>query len=112
MQSFLINIMLPISQTTLSYISFVFIKIKFIHYHSRMMFAMKSMSIYNILVNYDKIIIQRSLGFKHMFKKFLFKGYLRKALNYLERIRLFNPTHTVHMTDLMIINVEIQYLEK
>ena len=37
-----------------------------IHCHSRVMFAMKSMNICNDQVNYDKIIIQWSLVFKHM----------------------------------------------
>ena len=42
---------------TLSCILFMFIEMKFIHYHSCVMFAMKSMSICNDLVNYDEIII-------------------------------------------------------
>ena len=41
------DIMWPISQITIPYISFVFIKIKFIGCHSCVMFAMKSMSICN-----------------------------------------------------------------
>ena len=48
----------PISQVTFACILFIFIEIKFIHFHSCMMFAMKSMSIYPEIVNYDKIIIQ------------------------------------------------------
>ena len=43
---------------TLLYISFMFIEMKFIHCHSCVMFAMKSMSICNHIVNYDEIIIQ------------------------------------------------------
>ena len=43
---------------TLSCISFIFIKMKFIHCHSCVIFSMKSMSIYNDYVNYDEIIIQ------------------------------------------------------
>ena len=43
---------------TLPCISFIFIKMKFIHCHSCVMFALKSMNIYNDYVNYDKIIIQ------------------------------------------------------
>ena len=42
---------------TLSYISFMFIEMKFIHWHSCVIFAMKSMSICNDKVNYDEIII-------------------------------------------------------
>ena len=41
----------------LSCILFMFIEMKFIYCHSCVMFAMKSMSIYNDLVNYDEIII-------------------------------------------------------
>ena len=43
---------------TLPCISFMFIEIKFIHYHSCVIFVMKSISIYNDQVNYDEIIIQ------------------------------------------------------
>ena len=39
-------------------ISFMFIEMKFIHYHSCVMFSMKSMSICNDSMNYDEIIIQ------------------------------------------------------
>ena len=53
----MIDIKWPISQVTLACISFIFIEIKFIHFHSCMMFVMKSMSIYPNIVNYDKIII-------------------------------------------------------
>ena len=42
----------------LPWISFMFIEIKFVHYHSCVNFLMKSMSICNDLVNFDKIIIQ------------------------------------------------------
>ena len=42
---------------TLSCILFMFIEMKFIHYHSCVMFAMKSMSMCNDYVNYDEIII-------------------------------------------------------
>ena len=42
---------------TLSCILFMFIEIKFIHCHSCVMFAMKSMSMCNDYVNYDEIII-------------------------------------------------------
>ena len=42
---------------TLPCISFMFIEMKFIHFHSCVMFVMKSMSIYNNYVNYDEIII-------------------------------------------------------
>ena len=38
-------------------ILFMFIEMKFIHCHYCVVFAMKSMSIYNDLVNYDEIII-------------------------------------------------------
>ena len=38
-------------------ISFMFNEMKFIHCHSCVMFIIKSMSICNDLVNYDKIII-------------------------------------------------------
>ena len=53
----------PIS---LSCISFRFIEMKFIYYHSCVIFTMKSMSICNDSVNYNYIIIQWSLVFKHM----------------------------------------------
>ena len=39
-------------------ILFKFIEIKFIYYHSCVMFAMKSMSISNDKLNYNEIIIQ------------------------------------------------------
>ena len=42
---------------TLSCILFMFIEMKFIHSHSCVMFAMKSMSMCNDYVNYDEIII-------------------------------------------------------
>ena len=42
----------------LSYISFMFIGMKLIHSHSCMMFAMKSMSIYNKSNNDNEIIVQ------------------------------------------------------
>ena len=41
----------------LSCLWFMFIKMKFIHYHSYMMFTMKSMSIFHDLMNYDEIIL-------------------------------------------------------
>ena len=43
---------------TLSCILFKFIEKEFIHCHSCVMFAMKSMSICNDKVNFDEIIIQ------------------------------------------------------
>ena len=42
---------------TLLCISFMFIKIKFIHCHSCVIFSMKSMSICNDYMHYDEIII-------------------------------------------------------
>ena len=42
---------------TLSCILFMFIEMIFIHCHSCVMFAMKSMSMRNDSVNYDEIII-------------------------------------------------------
>ena len=42
---------------TLLCIFFMFIEMKFIHYHSCVMFAMKSMSMCNDKVSYDEIII-------------------------------------------------------
>ena len=51
------DIMWPTSQSHLHYILFMVIVIKFIRYHSCMMFVIKSMGIYNVLVNYDEIII-------------------------------------------------------
>ena len=45
-------------------------------------------------------------------------GYLRRTLNYLERITLSNPTHMMSMVDPIAINVEtlridsMCYLEK
>ena len=41
----------------LSCILLMFIEMKFIHFHSCVMFAMKSMSMCNDYVNYDEIII-------------------------------------------------------
>ena len=38
-------------------ISFIFIEIKLIYFHSCVMFEIKFMSIYNDYVNYDEIII-------------------------------------------------------
>ena len=43
---------------TLPCFSFMFIEMIFIHYHSCVMFIIKSMNIYNDLMNYNKIIIQ------------------------------------------------------
>ena len=42
---------------TLSCILFIFFEMKFIHYHSCVMFAMNSMRMCNDYVNYDEIII-------------------------------------------------------
>ena len=42
-----------------------------------------------------------------MFKIFLFMGYSRRTLNYLERIVLFDLTHMMSITDPMTISVEI-----
>ena len=47
----------------LPYISLILIIIKFIHCHSYVIFVMKFMSICNDKVNYDEILIQRSLVF-------------------------------------------------
>ena len=43
---------------TLPYILLMFIEMKFIRCHSCVMFAMKSISICNDLVNYEDIILQ------------------------------------------------------
>ena len=43
---------------TLPSISFMFIEIKFIHYHSCVTFVMKFINICNDSVNYDEIIIK------------------------------------------------------
>ena len=58
-------------------------------------------------MNYDEIIIQRSLVFKHMFQTFLFVGYSRGTLNYLEIITLYDSTHMMSMADPVAICVEI-----
>ena len=42
---------------TLPFISLMFIEMKFIHYHSCVIFVMKPMTICNDYVNYDEIII-------------------------------------------------------
>ena len=42
---------------TLPCISFVFIEIEFMYYHSCVIFAIKSMGIYNNKVNHNEIII-------------------------------------------------------
>ena len=39
------------------------LKYKFIYYHFCVMLSMRPMNICNVLVNYDEIIIQRSLVF-------------------------------------------------
>ena len=41
------DIIWPISQIIISCISFMFIKMKFIHYHSRVIVVMKSMTLCN-----------------------------------------------------------------
>ena len=64
------------------------------------------MNICNDQVNYDEIIIQRSRVFKHMFKIFLFIGYLRRTSNYPERIGLSDLTHMMSMGDPVAISVE------
>ena len=46
---------------------FMFVEIKFIDYHSYVIFVMKSKSICNNYVNYDEIIRKSSLVFNHMF---------------------------------------------
>ena len=51
------NIMWFISQSHFLGISFMFIEITFIHYHSCVIFAMKSNSICNDYVNYNEIKI-------------------------------------------------------
>ena len=91
---------------TLMCISFMFIEMKFIHCHSYVMFAMKSMNICNDLVNYDEIIIPWSLVFKYMFQIFILVWYLRRTLNYLERISSSNHTHMMIMIIHVAINVE------
>ena len=52
---------------TLPCILFMFIQMIFIHFHFCVMVEMKFMSIRNDQVNYDEIIIHRSLVLKHMF---------------------------------------------
>ena len=91
---------------TLPCISFIFIEMKFIHFHSCVMFTMKSMSIFNDYVNYNTIIILRSLVFKCMFSTFLFVRYLIRISNYLERIVLSVLTHIMSMADPIAISVE------
>ena len=50
--------MWPICQIIIPCISFIFIKIKFIHFHYCVMFLVNSMSICNDEVDHDEIIIQ------------------------------------------------------
>ena len=57
-------------------------------------------------MNYDKIIIQLSLFFKHMLQFFLFMGYLTRTSNYPERIALSDSTHMMSMADLVKIGVQ------
>ena len=52
---------------TLPCISFMFNRIKFIHCHYCVMFAMKSTSICDDSVNYEDITISQSYVFKHMY---------------------------------------------
>ena len=70
------------------------------------MFAMKSMNICNDQVNYDEIIIHRSLVCKYMFYIFLFVGFLRRTSNYPKRISLPDLTHMMSMVDPVAIGVE------
>ena len=37
--------------------------------------------------------------------------YLRKTLNYIEKIILSNSTHMMNVTDLVVISVEIQKID-
>ena len=57
-------------------------------------------------MNYDEIIIQQSLVFKHMFETFMFVGYSRETSNYLERITLSYLTHMMSMANHVAIGVE------
>ena len=41
----------------------------------------------------------------------LFLGYLRRTLNYLKKIRFFNLTHMMSMTNLMAIGMEIPMID-
>ena len=43
---------------------------------------------------------------KHIFETFLFVRYLRGTSNYLERMTLFDPTHTMSMANPVAIGVE------
>ena len=57
-------------------------------------------------MNYDKIIIQRSLVFIHMFEIFLVVGYSRGTSKCLERIIVYDPTHMMSIVDPVAIDVE------
>ena len=57
------------------------------------------------------MILQGSLVFKHISTTFLFMGYSRRILNYLERIVLFDPTHLMSMANLVIISVETLHID-
>ena len=54
-------------------------------------------------MNYDEIILYKSLVFKHMSKILLFEGYLRRTTKYQERIILYDLTHITSMADPMAL---------
>ena len=58
-------------------------------------------------MNYDEIIIQRSVVFKPMLWTFIFVRYSRRTSNYLERVILSDPTHVMSMVDPITICVDI-----
>ena len=88
------DIMWPISHSHFHVSCFFFIEMKLIHFHSCVMFVMKSMSICNDILNYNVIIIQWS---KHTLWTVLFVIYSRRTLNYLKRRALFDLTHMMNI---------------
>ena len=69
------------------------------------MFVLKSISICNVYINYDEIIIKPSL-FKHIFLIFLFERYFKRTLKYLEKEILSHFIHMITIIDHIGANVE------
>ena len=58
------------------------------------------------------IIIQIPLVLKYMFEIFLFQGYWRRTLKYLERIALSDLTHMTSMVDIIAIKIKIARIDR
>ena len=62
-------------------------------------------------MNYNKIIIQRSIAFNHMLYIFLFEGYSRKTSKYLKIIITFDLAYMMSMVDLVMMGMEIPMID-